>query len=154
MALKGFNVMLQAEDAVGECFVSYGVIAADALLIWMAREWHRLGRTPAPWRIFMCLQTHRGWLGATCPHCRMPLGCDFRLGKRTCPTTCCPGYVIKESEDALSASFRRQCFEWERYVRRQTTACFFGGEMPTPVAPPVYEGGKDVVVKRLDGRWC
>ncbi|MFY0636591.1 hypothetical protein [Maricaulis maris] len=30
MALKGFNVMLQAEDAVGECFVSYGVIAADA----------------------------------------------------------------------------------------------------------------------------
>lgn len=30
MALKGFNVMLQAEDAVGECFVSYGVVAADS----------------------------------------------------------------------------------------------------------------------------
>ena len=30
MALMGFNVMLQAEDAVGECFVSYGVVAADA----------------------------------------------------------------------------------------------------------------------------
>lgn len=30
MALKGFNVMLQAEDAVGACFVAYGVIAADA----------------------------------------------------------------------------------------------------------------------------
>ena len=30
MSLKGFNVMLQAEDAVGVCFVSYGVVAADA----------------------------------------------------------------------------------------------------------------------------
>ena len=27
MALKGFNVMLQAEDAVGPCFVAYGVVA-------------------------------------------------------------------------------------------------------------------------------
>lgn len=30
MALKGFNVMLQVEDAVGPCFVTYGVVAADA----------------------------------------------------------------------------------------------------------------------------
>jgi len=30
MALKGFNVLLQVEDAVGDCFVTYGVVAADA----------------------------------------------------------------------------------------------------------------------------
>lgn len=30
MALCGFNVMLEAEDAVGECFVSYGVVAENA----------------------------------------------------------------------------------------------------------------------------
>ncbi len=30
MALKGFNVMMQAEDATGECFLTWGVIAADA----------------------------------------------------------------------------------------------------------------------------
>ena len=30
MALKGFNVLLEAEDAVGALFVTYGVIAADA----------------------------------------------------------------------------------------------------------------------------
>lgn len=29
MALKGFNVMLQAEDAVGFCFFTYGVVASD-----------------------------------------------------------------------------------------------------------------------------
>ncbi|MHA6288901.1 hypothetical protein [Maricaulis sp. CAU 1757] len=29
MVLKGFNVMLQVEDAVGACFVTYGVVAAD-----------------------------------------------------------------------------------------------------------------------------
>jgi hypothetical protein len=29
MALTGFNVMLEAEDAVGACFVTYGVIAGD-----------------------------------------------------------------------------------------------------------------------------
>ena len=30
MALKGFNVLMQAEDATGECFITWGVIAADA----------------------------------------------------------------------------------------------------------------------------
>jgi hypothetical protein len=30
MALKGFNVMLQAEDGIGPCFVAYGVVAPDA----------------------------------------------------------------------------------------------------------------------------
>jgi len=30
MALNGFNVMVQAEDAVGACFITYGVIAGDA----------------------------------------------------------------------------------------------------------------------------
>lgn len=29
MSLYGFNVLLQAEDAVGECFLTYGVVAAD-----------------------------------------------------------------------------------------------------------------------------
>lgn len=29
MTLLGFNVMLQVEDAVGTCFVTYGVAAAD-----------------------------------------------------------------------------------------------------------------------------
>jgi hypothetical protein len=31
MALIGFNVLLQLEDAVGECFVSYGVVAQDGV---------------------------------------------------------------------------------------------------------------------------
>lgn len=29
MALSGFNVMVLAEDAVGACFITYGVIAGD-----------------------------------------------------------------------------------------------------------------------------
>lgn len=29
MTLSGFNVMVQAEDAVGACFITYGVIAGD-----------------------------------------------------------------------------------------------------------------------------
>ncbi|WP_339738706.1 hypothetical protein [uncultured Maricaulis sp.] len=29
MALTGFNVLVQVEDAVGEGFVTYGVVAAD-----------------------------------------------------------------------------------------------------------------------------
>lgn len=29
MKLFGFNVMLQVEDAVGPCFVTYGVVAGD-----------------------------------------------------------------------------------------------------------------------------
>lgn len=29
MTLLGFNIMLQVEDAVGLCFVTYGVVAAD-----------------------------------------------------------------------------------------------------------------------------
>ena len=32
MSLKGFNVMLIAEDAVGTCFVTYGVVAGTAEL--------------------------------------------------------------------------------------------------------------------------
>ena len=29
MTLSGFNVMVLAEDAVGACFITYGVIAGD-----------------------------------------------------------------------------------------------------------------------------
>lgn len=29
MSLSGFNVMVQAEDAVGACFITFGVIAGD-----------------------------------------------------------------------------------------------------------------------------
>ena len=29
MSLSGFNVMVQAEDAVGACFIMFGVIAGD-----------------------------------------------------------------------------------------------------------------------------
>lgn len=29
MALQGFNVMIQAEDAVGACFITFGVVAED-----------------------------------------------------------------------------------------------------------------------------
>jgi len=29
MSLFGFNVMVQAEDAVGACFITFGVIAGD-----------------------------------------------------------------------------------------------------------------------------